>query len=139
MQIRKFFQNNKRKEMKMETGTIKWYNPGKGYGFIVTDKGEDIFFHISEVKDNERIDAGRGVSFTIESNKKGEVAKVVELTGFDLPTLKNMWKEKECSIKIGRNPSGYIGYKIVDDEDGSIVLGANFESSLPDIECYYYA
>ncbi|GEM_PF-296421 len=126
-------------DLKMETGTVKWYNPKKGYGFITKDKGGDTFFHISAVNGNDRIDTGRGVSFIIENNKKGEVAKAVELTGCDLKELKQMWKERNCSIKIGRNSSGYIGYKVVDDEDGSIVIGENFESSLPDVECYYYA
>ena len=125
----------------METGTIKWYNPGKGYGFIAKDKGGDIFFHITEVKVNplKSIDTGRGVSFTVENNDKGEIAKAVELTGFDLSTLRDMWKERDCSIQMGRNPSELIGYKIVDNEDGRVVLGRNFELSLPEVECYYYA
>lgn len=134
------FMKNK-EELKMETGTIKWYNPGSGYGFITKDKGGDIFFHISavKVKPTKRIDTGRGVSFIVENNKRGEIAKEIELTGMRLSTLKRMWKEKGCSIRIGRNSSDCIGYKIVDDEDKRVVLGQNFELSLPDVECYYYA
>lgn len=125
----------------METGIIKWYNPGRGYGFITKDKGGDIFFHITavKVKPTKRIGTGRGVSFNVESNKRGEIAKEIELTGMKLSTLKRMWKEKGCSIRIGRNLSDCIGYKIVDDEDGRVVLGENFDLSLPDVECYYYA
>lgn len=130
-----------KEDYKMETGTVKWYNPKKGYGFITRDKGGDVFFHISELKINpsNHIDTGRGVSFTIENNEKGEIAKAIELTGCNLDELRKMWKERGCSIKIGRNSSGYIGYKMVEHEDGSVVLGENFESVLPDIECYYYA
>lgn len=64
---------------------------------------------------------------------------MVELTGYDLHTLKHMWRQRDCSIRIGRNHSGCIGYRIVDDEDNRVLLGERFELTLPDVECYYYA
>lgn len=56
------------------TGTVKHFNEGKGYGFIKQDASkEDIFFHISKVND-EDIKEGDDVSYDIEKGKKGENA-----------------------------------------------------------------
>ena len=35
---------------KMAEGTVKWFNPEKGYGFISQNDGEDLFVHFSEIK-----------------------------------------------------------------------------------------
>jgi CspA family cold shock protein len=56
----------------MENGTVKWFNPAKGYGFIELDGGSDIFCHISAV---ERaglgtLHEGQRVSFEIVPNRR---------------------------------------------------------------------
>ncbi len=53
----------------MQTGTIKWFNATKGYGFIEpSDKSRDVFVHISAVQhlDINKLDPGTKVSFEIE-------------------------------------------------------------------------
>jgi len=60
----------------MQTGTVKFFNTAKGFGFITPDSGADLFFHISEVqgahpKDNDK------VSFEVGQGKKGPVATKV--------------------------------------------------------------
>lgn len=62
----------------METGTVKFFNSGKGFGFIVTKDDKDLFFHISEVQGQEPAD-GDKVEFNIGDGKKGPCAVEVRV------------------------------------------------------------
>lgn len=62
----------------MQTGTIKFFNEGKGFGFIKPDAGgEDIFVHVSGLID--QIQENDKVKFEVERGKKGLNAVNVEL------------------------------------------------------------
>jgi len=54
-------------------GTVKWFNAGKGYGFIAHQGGEDVFVHYSAIQSNgfRSLDEGQQVEFTIERGSKG--------------------------------------------------------------------
>ncbi len=61
----------------MGTGTVKWFNASKGYGFITPDGGgEDLFVHFSEIKTEgyATLDEGQKVNFEIGQGKKGPCA-----------------------------------------------------------------
>ena len=60
----------------MPEGTVKWFNPEKGFGFIEpADGGDDLFVHKTEVKD--QINDGDKVEFEIGEGKKGPCATSV--------------------------------------------------------------
>ena len=60
----------------MAQGTVKWFNPEKGFGFITAEDGKDVFVHFSAIQsDNfKTLDEGQQVSFTIENGAKGPAA-----------------------------------------------------------------
>lgn len=62
-----------------ETGTIKWLDTRRGYGFIVRDGGGDVFFHITALRDVSRWpEKGERVEFTVVQGRKGpEAAQVI--------------------------------------------------------------
>lgn len=62
----------------MKTGTVKFFNATKGFGFVTTDEGEDLFFHVSEIQGNEPQD-GDKVEFEIGQSKKGPCAVSVKV------------------------------------------------------------
>lgn len=60
----------------METGTVKFYNEPKGFGFITPDAGgQDVFVHATGLK--SKIKDGDKVSYVVEQTKKGPSAKDV--------------------------------------------------------------
>jgi CspA family cold shock protein len=66
----------------MATGTVKWFNPAKGFGFITpTSGGSDVFVHISAIESSglQTLEEGQSVSFTIEEGRKGPQAVGVKL------------------------------------------------------------
>jgi len=63
----------------MPTGTVKWFNPMKGFGFITPDGGaKDVFVHISAVERSGMgsLQEGQKVSFDLEPGKQGKTAAV---------------------------------------------------------------
>jgi cold shock protein len=63
-----------RKEVTMTTGTVKWFNNAKGYGFILSDEGgEDLFAHYSSIEMDgyKTLKAGQQVCFDITNGDKG--------------------------------------------------------------------
>ncbi|MGA2111810.1 MAG: cold-shock protein [Anaerolineales bacterium] len=54
-------------------GTVKWFNGGKGYGFISREGGEDVFVHFSAIQGEgyRNLEEGQTVEFSIEKGPKG--------------------------------------------------------------------
>jgi CspA family cold shock protein len=65
----------------MATGTIKWFNEKKGYGFIQQDDGGDLFVHYTALSGTgfRTLYEGQRVQFEVETTPKGPKAKSVEI------------------------------------------------------------
>jgi len=64
------------------TGTVKWFNGSKGYGFIAREGGEDVFVHYSAIQGDgfRNLDEGDQVTFDVQMGPKGaQAANVVRL------------------------------------------------------------
>ena len=63
-----------------ETGTVKWFNAEKGYGFISRETGYDVFVHYSEIRTDgfRTLEEGQRVEFTVAQGQKGPQAQDVE-------------------------------------------------------------
>lgn len=65
----------------METGTVKWFNSEKGYGFIQREGGKDVFVHYSAIQMDgfKNLEEGAKVQFDIVEGEKGPQAANVKL------------------------------------------------------------
>jgi superfamily II DNA/RNA helicase/cold shock CspA family protein len=65
----------------MATGTVKWFNSEKGFGFISRESGDDVFVHFSSIQGDgyKSLDEGQQVEFDVGPGKKGEEARNVRV------------------------------------------------------------
>jgi CspA family cold shock protein len=73
--------SRKRELVVKETGTVKWFNAAKGFGFIARENGEDVFVHFSAIESSgyRSLDEGARVSFVVKNGPKGLQAEQVVL------------------------------------------------------------
>jgi cold shock protein len=68
----------------MATGTVKWFNDAKGFGFITPDEGgEDLFAHFSAIQSNgfRSLKEGQKVTFEVVAGPKGKQASNIQIPG----------------------------------------------------------
>ena len=65
------------------TGTVKWFNEDKGFGFIAREGGADVFVHYTAIRGNgiRNLAEGQRVEFNVEQGRKGLQATDVTVTG----------------------------------------------------------
>ncbi|MDR2465324.1 MAG: cold-shock protein [Streptococcaceae bacterium] len=64
----------------MAQGTVKWFNAEKGFGFITSEEGNDVFVHFSAIQSEgfKTLEEGQAVTFEIEEGARGPQAVNVE-------------------------------------------------------------
>jgi CspA family cold shock protein len=62
-------------ELGMAEGTVKWFNPDKGYGFISREDGDDLFVHFSEIQMEgfKTLEEGQAVIFDVTTGQNGKL------------------------------------------------------------------
>ncbi len=81
-------------------GTVKWFNPNKGFGFIEQDTGDDLFVHQSEIQQAgfRYLNLGDRVEFEVGPGKKGPVAlKVIRTKPADPQKYPSIYDEPEVA------------------------------------------
>lgn len=64
-----------------ETGTVKWFNSSKGFGFVTREKGGDVFVHYSSIMNDgyKTLEEGQKVQFEVAEGPKGLQAQNVSV------------------------------------------------------------
>jgi CspA family cold shock protein len=106
-------------------GTIKWFKEEKGFGFIVvTGRPNDLFFHISEYRSEQRIQPGDKVRFDVGIGKQNkEAAKNVYFVarGNPIENQKPYYGKPTCKKEVG-GPN-YTGMALTGAVVGSLICG----------------
>jgi len=65
----------------LATGTVKWFNGEKGFGFIAREQGDDVFVHFSAIQGDgyKSLEEGQRVEFDVGPGRKGEEAQNVRV------------------------------------------------------------
>ncbi len=92
-----------RKRVIMPTGVVKWFNPAKGFGFIVPDEGgNDVFVHASTLRAGlQSLNEGQKVEYELVPSRDGKFA-AENLVVLDRPLLSGVVAARSCSL-AGRN------------------------------------
>ncbi len=71
----------RREKKTVATGTVKFFNAEKGYGFISREQGEDVFVHFSNIRGSgyRTLEQGQRVEFDVAPGRKGEEAQNVRV------------------------------------------------------------
>ncbi|MDR7869742.1 MAG: cold-shock protein [Tissierellaceae bacterium] len=65
----------------MMNGTVKWFNAEKGFGFITTEEGNDVFAHFSQIQKDgfKSLEEGQEVEFDVVEGQKGLQAENIRV------------------------------------------------------------
>jgi CspA family cold shock protein len=110
-----------------ETGFVKWFNHDKGYGFIASDTGPDVFVHINDIEKAgfDTVSEGQQVSFIRSDTPKGPQAEALQIEHARQEqrgkkrARKGKWKpDTDTDFEFG---SGYLANGYFEDEKDTVV------------------
>jgi ATP-dependent RNA helicase RhlE len=107
------------------TGTVRWYNARKGFGFAAPqDGGKDVFIHQSALKGTRRLKEGERIEFAIEIGEKGPTA--VDVLPLDTTTTRESTRREASAEREPapmRETPAYVAAPIVGDGEDFAALG----------------
>ncbi|WP_238036452.1 cold shock and DUF1294 domain-containing protein [Psychrobacter sp. Ps6] len=105
--------------MNKQQGTVKKWQDDKGFGFIETETGESVFFHVSEFRAQRRPDIGEQVVFSIGQDDQGRrQAKQVQELGFVQQKMaqknqqirqRNQKRSHQAEFEVGQKKRSFLG------------------------------
>lgn len=113
----------------MPTGKVKWFDAERGFGFLATDEGEEVFLHASALPEGVTVKPGSRVEFGVADGRKGKQALQVQVLSTPASVVAGTRKKPEDMVVIvedlirlldgvsgqlrrGRYPDGRAGSKV---------------------------
>lgn len=84
----------------MPTGKVKWFDADRGFGFLASDDGEEVFLHASAVPDDTSLKPGTRVEFGVADGRKGKQALAVVVLGPATSVVANTRKSPDEMVII---------------------------------------
>ena len=82
----------------MPTGKVKFYDDDKGFGFIASDEGQEVFLHASALPEGAKVRQGSRVEFSVADGKRGLQAMAVRV--IDVPTVAKLSRKPADDMAI---------------------------------------
>lgn len=82
----------------MPTGKVKFYDEDKGFGFIASDEGQEVFLHASALPEGAKVRQGSRVEFSVADGKRGLQAMSVRV--IDVPTVAKLSRKPADDMAI---------------------------------------
>jgi CspA family cold shock protein len=82
----------------MPTGKVKFYDEDKGFGFIASDEGQEVFLHISALPEGAKVRQGSRVEFSVADGKRGPQAMSVRV--IDVPSVAKLSRKPADDMAI---------------------------------------
>lgn len=118
------------------TGTVKWFNKDKGYGFIQTDEGADVFVHQSNIimKGFRFLEEGDVVEYSTETNEKGTYAADV-IPVLTIKMMREKAQKEHMHLEWFRDAYGISKWGVVDENN--IIQSSEQGMSLEELNEYF--
>lgn len=118
------------------TGTVKWFDSKKGYGFIATDEGTDVFMHYSNIrmKGFRFLEPGDIVEYSTEINKKGTYAVEV-VPVLTAKKMREKARKDHMHLELFKDAYGIQKWLVVDE--GGIIQSSEQGMSLEELNEYF--
>lgn len=118
------------------TGTVKWFDAKKGYGFIQTDEGADVFVHQSNIimKGFRFLEEGDVVEYSTETNEKGTYAADV-IPVLTIKMMREKAQKEHMHLEWFRDAYGISKWVVVDENN--IIQSSEQGMSLEELNEYF--